>query len=352
MKIFKIFFLILIAFNFTFGSVVITNTQNKENLQKLDIASKNLVNECLISSSNSCLNLDYLKGKLRNQGFKFSDKILTKSLNSAITTIRFNKQTIKMAPRAQFYTAIDIRNMKIMSSGRCETEMEFMLQAGYWDNDIIDILKSKYGCDKEELKHDMEIIKQKIKQQEEERKNMEIIEKSANAVATLGRGVIKKTAKDLASKVMENNIKNKIKNNTVSKTTKSDKEKIIATSKGVSISTTTLKKQGTSNRVGDFVGLKGASVDEVISRIPKDWIMKPQDKGQGIKFLDKNGNERLRIHAPGLKSPKGTNSHNGWILRINADKTGEKYFDNYGNAVGKKSNDGHIPLKGNLNLKK
>ena len=92
MKFFKIIFLSLLALNLSFGGVVISNPQNKANLQKLDIASQNLVDECLKSSSNSCLSLDYLKGKLRNQGFKFSDKILKNSLNLAIKKSKRRKK--------------------------------------------------------------------------------------------------------------------------------------------------------------------------------------------------------------------------------------------------------------------
>ena len=46
---------------------------------------------------------------------------------------------------------------------------------------------------------------------------------------------------------------------------------MIATSKGVIVSSNTLAKQGSSNLVGDFTKLEGATVDEIISRVPKDW---------------------------------------------------------------------------------
>jgi hypothetical protein len=45
---------------------------------------------------------------------------------------------------------------------------------------------------------------------------------------------------------------------------------MIATSKGVIVSSGTLAKQGSSNLVGDFTKLEGATVDEIISRVPKD----------------------------------------------------------------------------------
>ena len=73
---------------------------------------------------------------------------------------------------------------------------------------------------------------------------------------------------------------------------------MIATSKWVIVSSNTLAKQGSSKLVGDFTKLEGATVDEIISRVPKDWKMVPQKQGQGIRFIDEAGIERIRIHAP------------------------------------------------------
>ena len=127
---------------------------------------------------------------------------------------------------------------------------------------------------------------------------------------------------------------------------------MIATSKGVIVLSKTLAKQGSSNLVGDFTKLEGATVDEIISRVPKDWKMLAQDYGKGIKFIDENGAERIRIHAPS-ENPKldsSLNTKQGWILRI--QDTSGNYLDNFGNIGGRKENRTHIPIYGNLNAVK
>jgi hypothetical protein len=127
---------------------------------------------------------------------------------------------------------------------------------------------------------------------------------------------------------------------------------MIATSKGVIVLSKTLAKQGSSNLVGDFTKLEGATVDEIISRVPKDWKMLAQDYGKRIKFIDENGAERIRIHAPS-ENPKldsSLNTKQGWILRI--QDTSGNYLDNFGNIGGRKENRTHIPIYGNLNAVK
>ena len=119
---------------------------------------------------------------------------------------------------------------------------------------------------------------------------------------------------------------------------------MIATSKGVIVLSNTLAKQGSSNLVGDFTKLEGATVDEIISRILA------QKNGNGIRFIDEAGIERIRIHGPDPKAPIGTNSNSGWILRIQ-DKN-KNYLDNFGNSGGYKSNETHIPIYGNPILEK
>ena len=124
---------------------------------------------------------------------------------------------------------------------------------------------------------------------------------------------------------------------------------MISTSKGVIVSSNTLAKQGSSNLVGDFTKLEGATVDEIISRVPKDWKMVPQKQGQGIRFIDEAGIERIRIHAPSTsqKLDSSLNAKQGWILRI--QDTSGNYLDNFGNIGGRKENRTHIPIYGNLN---
>ncbi len=43
-----------------------------------------------------------------------------------------------------------------------------------------------------------------------------------------------------------------------------------------------------------------------------------QNDGKGIKFVDKDGVDRVRIHAPenNPKFPSTANTNSGWILRI------------------------------------
>jgi hypothetical protein len=120
---------------------------------------------------------------------------------------------------------------------------------------------------------------------------------------------------------------------------------IIVTPRGVAITPDTLALQGTSPQVGDFTGLTGASVNEIISRVPNDWTLAPQARGVGIKFLDAAGNEMLRIHGPSVAAPLGSNAAMGWVLRI-MDTSGN-YYDDLGNIVPYKANEGHIPIEGN-----
>lgn len=145
----------------------------------------------------------------------------------------------------------------------------------------------------------------------------------------------------------------KLKNvNVTGKIAKGADNAIISTSNGVIVLPKTLSKQGTSKFTGDFTGLEGATVEEIFSRVPKEWKMLPQNLGQGIKFVDKAGIERIRIHAPDIKAPIRKNSNVGWVLRIQADDKGKKFYNNSGNIVNRNSNDGHIPIYGNPNLNK
>ena len=59
-----------------------------------------------------------------------------------------------------------------------------------------------------------------------------------------------------------------------------------------------LARQETSTNVEDFTGLAGASFEEIFSRAPKNWKVMLQNDGNGIKFVDKDGVEKVRVHAP------------------------------------------------------
>ncbi len=112
-----------------------------------------------------------------------------------------------------------------------------------------------------------------------------------------------------------------------------------------------LARQETSTNVGDFTGLTGASFEEIFSRAPKDWKVVLQNDGKGIKFVDKDGVEKVRIHAPenNPNLPSTANTNNGWVLRIPADKEKNLYFDDTGKILKSKTNETHIPIKGNPN---
>ncbi len=127
----------------------------------------------------------------------------------------------------------------------------------------------------------------------------------------------------------------------------------IVTSKGIAFGVKDLKNllalQGTSAKVGDFTGLTGASFEEIFSRAPKDWKVMLQNDGKGIKFVDKDGVERVRIHAPenNQKLPSTANTNNGWVLRIPASR--KKYFDDSGKILPYDTDETHIPIRGNPN---
>jgi hypothetical protein len=124
---------------------------------------------------------------------------------------------------------------------------------------------------------------------------------------------------------------------------------IIATERGVAMTPELLSLQGTSKIVGNFRGIQGARVEEIISRVPGNWTLASQQKGMGIRFLDEAGIERLRLHGPSAGAPAGSNSAAGWTARIHVPGTKNSYYDSLGNIVGPKANEGHIPIYGNPN---
>ena len=134
---------------------------------------------------------------------------------------------------------------------------------------------------------------------------------------------------------------------------------ILVTSKGLAIDVKWLKNilagQGTSIDVGKLTGLKDASIAKIVSRLPKDWKVVLQNDGNGIKFVDKNGVDRVRIHGPSSSKhiPENSNARQGWVLRISEKKNDTYiYYDDAGNIKGAKTNETHIPIKGNPNAEK
>ncbi|MBV9710678.1 MAG: hypothetical protein JO011_07185 [Ktedonobacteraceae bacterium] len=111
------------------------------------------------------------------------------------------------------------------------------------------------------------------------------------------------------------------------------KDAIVIMNQGVD-----LNLLGSSDKLGDFTGLENASVNEIVSRIPKGakiltWIPDPPGTGiqDGIKFqwTDDNGVEwNIRMHGPNLNAPAGSHSAAGWVMRVMRADT---YMDATGN---------------------
>ena len=113
-----------------------------------------------------------------------------------------------------------------------------------------------------------------------------------------------------------------------------------------------LARQETSTKAGYFTDLAGASFEEIFSRAPKNWIVKFQDRGVGIKFVeivDGKEIERIRIHGPenNPNLPSTANTNSGWVLRIPFSR--KKYFDDTGKILPYDTDETHIPIKGNPN---
>jgi RHS repeat-associated protein len=92
---------------------------------------------------------------------------------------------------------------------------------------------------------------------------------------------------------------------------------------------------GTSDRVGDFTGIRNADVEDIVSRVPRGAehrILRPEPgkvtEGFEYKWRDADGNRmRLRVHGPDASAPAGSHSANGWVARL--QRRGE-YMDDAG----------------------
>jgi hypothetical protein len=85
------------------------------------------------------------------------------------------------------------------------------------------------------------------------------------------------------------------------------------TPRGVAVSSETLAGQGSSHLAGNFQGLAGATVEDVIARVPTEWTWGPRRSGQGIVFSDTAGFERIRMSPVGSK---GTTPGRKWSLLV------------------------------------
>lgn len=87
-----------------------------------------------------------------------------------------------------------------------------------------------------------------------------------------------------------------------------------------------------SGNVGDFSNLQGTSIDDILSRIPKDAnkrVLTPQPGKvtEGFEYTWKasDGTKMtVRVHGPDASAPSGSNAANGWIARV---QKGKKYLD-------------------------
>ncbi|WP_185424863.1 polymorphic toxin type 30 domain-containing protein [Paenilisteria weihenstephanensis] len=98
---------------------------------------------------------------------------------------------------------------------------------------------------------------------------------------------------------------------------------------------TTLKKvvggQGTG-KVGNFNNIQGTTIDDILTRIPKDAhkrLLTPQTgkvtEGFEYTWKTQEGTKMtVRVHGPDPSALAGSNAANGWIVRV---QQGKKYLD-------------------------
>lgn len=84
-------------------------------------------------------------------------------------------------------------------------------------------------------------------------------------------------------------------------------------------------------RVGDFSGLQGTTIEEVLSRIPEAArrrelipIEGKVTEGFEYKWTQEGKTYRVRIHGKDASAPAGSNAANGWVVRV---QQGKKYLD-------------------------
>lgn len=93
-----------------------------------------------------------------------------------------------------------------------------------------------------------------------------------------------------------------------------------------------LKTGSDQDRLGDFSDMSGATMQDLMSRIPTDASvrkLKPAENGSQVgaeyKWVDENGvTNRLRAHDPDPSAPQKSNASDGWIFRY---QNGKRYYD-------------------------
>ncbi len=92
-------------------------------------------------------------------------------------------------------------------------------------------------------------------------------------------------------------------------------------------------KLGTG-RVGDFTGIRGTTVDDIISRVPayaeRRELIPVKGKveaGFEYKWIQNEETWRVRVHGPD-PTAIGSNARNNWIARV---QKGKKSLDSNGN---------------------
>ena len=85
------------------------------------------------------------------------------------------------------------------------------------------------------------------------------------------------------------------------------------------------------SKVGDFTNLKGTDVDDILDRIPDDAVLRelrPVEGGatEGFEFRWTQDGQtyKVRVHNENPKSPIGSYSSEGWIVRV---QRGKQYYD-------------------------
>ena len=88
---------------------------------------------------------------------------------------------------------------------------------------------------------------------------------------------------------------------------------------------------GNTSKIGDFSGLNGSNVDDILDRIPDDAVLREltpvnggATEGFEFKWVQDGQTYRVRVHNPDPSAPIGTNAYNNWVVRV---QRGRRYYD-------------------------